>query len=201
LLKVGLTGGIGSGKSTAVDAFCVLGVPIIDADKISKKLVRTGQPTLNKIADTFGQSILLPNGELNRKALKEIIFSNPKSLLQLELILHPHIKLEIEKQIENLQNQPNPAPYCLVDIPLLVEKNYQSMFDRIVVIDCSEQQQIQRVQDRDNLDKSTIKKIMQSQACRLERKAAATDILDNSGTLESLNKQVKSLHKRFVSLA
>jgi len=201
LLKVGLTGGIGSGKSTAVDAFRALGVPIIDADQIAKDLVKKGQQTLNEIVNVFGKSILLSSGELNRKALKEIVFSKLDFLDQLEAILHPRIKAAIHQQIEVLKNQAVPAPYVIVDIPLLAEKDYQPIFDSIIVVDCSNEQQIERVIHRDKLDKKAINNIIQQQASRSERKKVATHILDNSKTIKYLNQQVKNLHSEFVSVS
>jgi dephospho-CoA kinase len=199
MLKVGLTGGIGSGKSTAVDAFRVLGVPIIDADQIAKDIVKKGQPALIKIAKTFGKDILLSSGELDRKALKQRIFSHSKSLTTLEAILHPYIKTTILQHIKTIESAVKPPPYVIVDIPLLVEKNYQSIFDHIIVVDCSAEQQIKRVIQRDGLDEEIIKKIMQKQVSRLQRKQAASHILDNSKDVDNLTQQVNQLHQYFVS--
>ena len=194
MLKVGLTGGIGSGKSTAVDAFRALGVPIIDADQIAKDLVKKDQQTLKDIVSTFGKNILLSSGELDRKALKKIIFSEPDLLAKLEAILHPHIKTEIQQQIKALENQTHSAPYVLVDIPLLVEKNYQTIFDSIVVVDCSVEQQIERTLERDQLDKKIILNIIDQQASRTQRIKVATHILDNSKNTPYLIQQVDKLH-------
>ena len=173
MLKVGLTGGIGCGKSTAVDAFRVLGIPIIDADQISKELVRPRQPALIKIVAAFGEKILQEKGELNRSLLKTIVFSDDSALELLENILHPLIKNEITKKIQILEAQvttqlSTQAPYVIVDVPLLLEKSYQKIFDRIIVIDCFPEQQIERVIKRDTLNEKTIKKIMRNQASRKE---------------------------------
>jgi dephospho-CoA kinase len=197
MLKVGLTGGIGCGKSTAVDAFRVLGVPIIDADKISKDLVLKGSDALSEIAMIFGDDLLLENGELNRPLLKKLIFSDSNALEKLEAILHPRIKAEITRQISNIKNQ----AYIIVDIPLLVEKNYQEMFDQIIVVDCLPEQQVERVAKRDELSSSDIEKIMQNQASREERNKAATLILDNSMDKESLLSQINRLHTGLVALS
>ncbi|MEE9309510.1 MAG: dephospho-CoA kinase [Cocleimonas sp.] len=197
MLKVGLTGGIGCGKSTAVDAFRVLGVPIVDADLIAKQMVEKGSDALLEIAKHFGGELLLENGQLNRPLLKKTIFSNPEALDELEKILHPRIKAEIHSQISDIKNQ----EYVIVDIPLLVEKNYQDMFDQIIVVDCLPEQQIQRVSLRDDLSDSDITKIMHNQASRDERNQAATDILDNSKNKEYLLSQIKRLHSGLVALS
>lgn len=193
MLKVGLTGGIGCGKSTAVDAFRDLGAKIIDADYISKDLVKAGSPVLEKIVEKFGEDILLVDGGLNRKRLKEIIFHDEKRLDDLEAIIHPKVKAEIIRQISVLKNE----PYIIIDIPLLVEKGYIDMFDRIIVVDCLPEQQILRVNKRDNIDETVTKSIMERQVSRDVRLKAATDIIDNLGDIESLKKQVKELHNQF----
>jgi len=196
LLKIGLTGGIGCGKSTAVDAFRALGADIIDADKISKDLVKTGNPVLAEIVRVFDKSILLPNGDLNRDKLKEIVFSDAQALQKLEVIIHPGIRAEINHQIAVLSD----SAYVIVDIPLLLEKNYSELFDRIVIVDCLPEQQIKRVIQRDELDVVTIKSIIKTQVSRETRLIAATDVLDNSGNINTLKDQVKNLHKDFLTL-
>lgn len=197
MLKVGLTGGIGCGKSTAVDAFRTLGIPIVDADQISKDMVKQGSEALKEIAKVFGNDLLLKNGELNRALLKQKIFSDLAELKKLEKILHPRIKAEIQNQISAIKNQ----TYVIVDIPLLVEKKYDSMFERIVVIDCLPEQQIKRVTVRDTLDQSSIEKIMQNQASRAQRKHVATDIIDNTQDKKNLILQINRLHKELVALS
>ncbi len=197
MLKVGLTGGIGCGKSTAVDAFRVLGVPIVDADQISKEMVKKGSEALEEITTIFGNDLLLETGELNRSRLKQKIFTDPKALEKLEAILHPRIKVEIKNQISEIKNQ----DYAIVDIPLLVEKNYLEMFDHIIVVDCLPEQQIQRVTKRDSLSDSDIKKIMQNQASREERNQVATHILDNTKDKETLLSQINRLHRELVALS
>ncbi|HIP94863.1 MAG TPA: dephospho-CoA kinase [Leucothrix sp.] len=196
LLKIGLTGGIGCGKSTAVDAFRALGADIIDADKISKDLVKTGNPVLAEIVRVFDKSILLPNGDLNRDKLKEIVFSDAQALQKLEVIIHPEIRAEINHQIAVLSD----SAYVIVDIPLLLEKNYSELFDRIVIVDCLPEQQIKRVIQRDELDVVTIKSIIKTQVSRKTRLIAATDVLDNSGNINTLKDQVENLHKDFLTL-
>lgn len=195
MLKVGLTGGIGCGKSTAVDAFRILGAPIVDADQIAKDLVKAGSPALIKINTIFGEDILFANGELNRTRLKEIVFTDSQALEKLEAIIHPGVRAEINKQIKEL----SAFPYVIIDIPLLVEKNYSKMFHRIIVVDCLLEQQISRVRKRDKLDESAIKAIISKQASRHKRLHKATDILDNVDCINSLNEQVKKLHADFLT--
>lgn len=194
MLKVGLTGGIGCGKSTAADAFRLLGVPIIDADQITKDIVKPGCKALEDIVHAFGDVILLDNGELNRGLLKQKVLSDPKLLERLEAILHPRIRAEINTQIATLTEE----PYVIVDIPLLVEKNYQPMFDRIVVVDCLPEQQIDRVNTRDNMSEANIKKVIQIQVNPEKRLKFATDILDNTGDVDTLHAQIKNLHKNLL---
>lgn len=201
MLRVGLTGGIGCGKSTAVDAFRVLGVSIVDADQISKEMVKQGSEALDEISKTLGTDLLLENGELNRPLLKQKIFSSPQTLEQLEAILHPRIKAEIENQISAINARNDSNDYVIVDIPLLVEKNYQDMFDQIIVVDCFPEQQIQRVSLRDELSDSDIKRIIQNQASRTERNKVATEILDNTGDKETLLSQINRLHETLVALS
>jgi len=197
LLKVGLTGGIGCGKSTAVDAFRVLGVPIVDADQIAKDMVNQGSEALSEIATIFGNDLLLESGELNRPLLKQVIFSDSNALEKLEAILHPRIKAEITRQISILKNQ----AYVIVDIPLLVEKNYQEMFDQIIVVDCLPEQQVQRVLLRDQLSDSDVMRIMQNQASREKRNKAATMILDNTLDKETLLSQINRMHSELLALS
>jgi len=200
MLIIGLTGGIGSGKSTAVDAFRVLGIPIIDADKIAKDMVETGSKALDELADHFGEKVLTDSGALDRQQLKNIIFEDESALQKVEDILHPRIKQEIQDQISETTDTSS-ADYLIVDIPLLVEKNYQEMFDKIIVVDTLPEQQIQRVSKRDNLSSSQIQNILNAQASREERIKHATHILDNSETPDYLQEQIISLHKNFLGLS
>ena len=198
---------MGCGKSTAVDAFRVLGAPIIDADQISKELVKPGQEAFEAIIVQFGDEFLLEKGKneseqkagLNRALLKEKVFADASLLKQLENILHPRIKAEIKKQIALLAAD-GKQPYVVVDVPLLFEKGYEDMFDRIIVVDCLPEQQVKRVVQRDALDKQTIKRIMRKQSSRNDRLKNATDILDNSKNKDHLVAQIKRLHSKFLTL-
>jgi len=196
MLKVGLTGGIGSGKSTVAKTLQSKGVTLADADQIAREVVAPGEPALIKITQTFGSEILLQDGSLNRAELKRKIFSDPTAKEQLESILHPSIRQRLLQRVEQAAD----TPYVLADIPLLVENHYVDYFDRVVVVDCTEEQQIARVKSRDELNETQIKKIMLSQASRQTRLAAATDIIDNTGDLKSLQSQIEKLHETLLSL-
>jgi len=205
LLKVGLTGGIGCGKSTAVDAFRELGVLIVDADQVARDVVEPGTKALAEIAELFGKDILLADGALDRAKLKGIIFAPTKdaetALANLEKITHPIIRDEIESRMVWADTQKTDYSYLLIDIPLLVEKQYESLFDRVVVVDCLVQQQLDRVKNRDGMDEETIIKIIEQQATREQRLEVATDILDNSQDIDYLLSQIKQLHQEFLSLS
>lgn len=201
MLKVGLTGGIGCGKSTAVNAFRALGVAIIDADQIAKDLVQPGQISLVEIAAKLGEEFLLKDGSLNRPLLKEKVFSNPELLERLEAILHPRVKAEINRQFMSLAALPEGSPYIIADVPLLYEKGYEALFDRIIVVDCLPEQQIARVKSRDGMDGKTINRIMKTQACREDRLGIATDVLDNTKNKDTLLEQINALHLEFLALA
>ena len=196
MLKIGLTGGIGSGKSTVTQIFSELKAPIIDADIIAYELVGPGKPALKAIIDHFGQQILTNQNALNRKKLKEIIFSNPEQKKQLEQILHPLVFAEMESQIKQLS-----GPYCILSIPLLLETQMEDFVDRILVIDCPVELQLERVKNRDQLSEDRIKAIIASQATKEQRLQAAEDVIDNSTDAQALAEQVKKLHNLYLSLA
>ena len=196
MLKVGLTGGIGSGKSTVAKTLQKKGVTLVDADQIAREVVAPGENAHEKITELFSPAILLPDGSLNRAALKQRIFSDPTAKKQLENVLHPSIRQRILQRIEEATE----TPYVLADIPLLVENNYVDYFDRVIVVDCTEEQQIERVSARDNLSVEQIKRILNSQANRQTRLAAATDIIDNTSDLISLKSQIEKLHETLISL-
>jgi len=196
-LRVGLTGGIGSGKSSVCKLFADLGVPIIDADQIAHELVRPGQPALQAIIETFGEEIVTDyKGNLDRKRLRELIFRDSDSRKKLENILHPLVYDEIEDQLTKIT-----SPYCIICIPLLIETRAINKVDRVLVIDIPEALQIQRACQRDNMDIEDIQKIIRAQTSRDIRLNAADDIIRNDGNLTSLHKQVKDLHKCYTKTA
>ena len=199
MIKVGLTGGIGCGKSTVSKVFTSKGITIIDADKIAHRIVTPESKALREIIAIFGENILQKDGMLDRTALKKQVFSDAKKLLQLEAILHPKIYCAIKDQLEKSTPFPTASAYVMADIPLLIEKNYMDLFDHIVVVDCLPEQQIQRVQQRDNLDIAIIQAIINKQVSREKRLKQATHILDNSGDKEQLLLQINALHEEFIS--
>ncbi len=196
MLKVGLTGGIGCGKSTVAKIFADLNIPVLDADQIAHRLVEKGQPALARIQQEFGASILSPDGSLNRPHLREIVFSDLTQKQKLESILHPLIYKTIQAALEQLA-----APYCIVSIPLLFETDMTRLVDRILVIDCPVETQIERVKIRDNLTIERIQSIVDNQVSRAYRIAKADDLIDNSTADYRLAEQVKKLHNLYLSLS
>jgi dephospho-CoA kinase len=190
---IGLTGGIASGKSAAADHFATLGVPIIDADIIARELVEPGKPALDKICQRFGNNILLETGELNRTAMREIIFNDEQARHDLESILHPLIRGTIAERIAALDDC-----YCIVVIPLLTESGNWEILDHKLVIDCPESLQLQRLQNRDHLDLEQATHIINTQASREQRKSIADDIIDNSHDLTHLKSAVEQLHEKYL---
>ncbi len=193
-LKIGLTGGIGSGKTTVCQLFADYSIPIIDADIIARQLVEPGQPALDKIIKQFGPEILSDDA-LDRKKLGRIIFADPDKKKQLESILHPAIHQQLKQQAALQQ-----SPYCILAIPLLLETSMENLVDRILVIDCPVELQRERVKQRDGLDDEQIDRIISSQISREERLHHADDIIDNSKSSIELAEQVKNLHNLYLSL-
>ncbi len=200
MLKIGLTGGIGCGKSTVTQSFAEKGITIIDADKIAREVVAVGTTALKEIITIFGSNVLQQDGSLDRTRLKKQIFSNKKKLVQLEAIVHPRIYHSIENKLKQSEAMADFTAYIIVDIPLLIEKNYIDLFDKIIVVDCLPKQQIQRVQQRDNMDISIIQSIINKQISRTERLKHASYILDNSGSKENLLLKINQLHQHLLRL-
>jgi dephospho-CoA kinase len=192
---IGLTGGIGSGKSTVADLFAQYGTPIIDADQIARELVEPGQPALQRIVQTFGEEILNGNGALDRKKLRDVVFSDSKQRKQLEAILHPLIRENMLDRLDSLN-----APYAILVIPLLVDTGNWEMMDRILVVDTEEELQIERVTQRDHVSQEHTETIIDNQVSRQERLAAADDVIENISSIEDLQIQVKRLHEFYLSL-
>jgi len=199
MLRVALTGGIASGKSTVAELFSELEVPVIDSDVLAREAVAPGTPGLKALADHFGKNILQTDGSLDREVLRKIIFSDAKERKFVEETLHPAIR-ELSDQQSQLHHQ-NGKTYCLFDIPLLVETKQQHRYERVLVVDVSEEIQATRVIARDNTTEEEAMKIINSQASRIERLNAATDILFNDVMLNALADEVGFLDYKFKSIA
>jgi dephospho-CoA kinase len=195
-LRIGLTGGIASGKSTVARRFMELGVPVIDADAAARAVVAPGKPGLAAVTDRFGARVLAENGELDRRALRDLIFEDPGLRRDLETILHPLIRADMEQSAESAV-----GPYVVLDIPLLVEGGSSDRVDRILVVDVDETTQLQRVMARDGCTEQQARAILASQASRSARLAAADDVLLNTGTVTDLRQAVDHLHERYLRLA
>jgi dephospho-CoA kinase len=195
-LIIGLTGGIGSGKSEASKRFTERGILVVDADVVAREVVKPGEPALQEIATHFGPDILDADGNLNRAKLREVIFSNPTEKHWLESLLHPIINAEIRRQLAGTT-----SPYSILASPLLLETRQFQLVDRILVVDASEQHQLERASKRDKNNEAQIKAIMQTQLSRQERCARATDIIQNHGSIDELDVQVEKLHQFYLELA
>ena len=196
MLIVGLTGGIGSGKTTVSDAFARLGVPVVDTDILARELVARGQPALNAIIERFGPEYLDESGNLNRTELRKRIFADPIARQHLEAILHPLIRGELHRRLMSLD-----AIYCIVVVPLLLETGMTDVVNRVLVVDIPETLQLSRVISRDSVDETQARRTLAAQAKRNERLAIADDIIDNSGDLIDLDQQITTLHHRYQALA
>lgn len=195
MMVVGLTGGIGSGKSAVANFFAQRGVPIIDADRIARELVEPGQAALAQITQAFGADLLDSAGQLDRAALRKTIFSDATKRRQLEAILHPRIRATLKDRINQLQ-----ARYCIIVIPLLLETGQQDLVDRILVVDAAPETQCQRAQQRDGVSEAEIQAILRTQLPRAQRLNQADDIISNDASLNDLDNQVKILHERYLTL-
>jgi dephospho-CoA kinase len=195
-LRVGLTGGIGSGKSEVSRYFRTLGVPVIDTDVIAREVVEPGQPALAEIASRFGSEILDRNGRLDRARLRECVFADPVQRRALEGILHPRIR---QRAIETAAQ--SDAPYCILVIPLLLETGDDYPLDRILVVDTPVEQQYRRVALRDGLADREINAILAAQTSRAQRLAAADDVLVNDSDIPTLHKNIGILHQTYQRLA
>lgn len=193
---VGLTGGIGSGKTAVSNRFAKLGVGIVDADVIAREVVEPGTDALAKIAAHFGQHLIQSDGQLDRAALRQTIFSNADAKQWLESLLHPLIANETARQLAAVQSS-----YAMYVSPLLVEGNQQGFCQRLVVVDVPESVQLERTMKRDSNEQAQVERIIASQASREARLAAASDVIDNNADFAELDKQISQLHQQFLDLA
>jgi dephospho-CoA kinase len=196
VFRVGLTGGIASGKSTVAKFFSALGVPIIDTDQVAREVVEPGQPPLERLVERFGRTILTPDGHLDRPKLREIVFSDPRARADLEALTHPAIGTAVEAW-----SAAAGGPYQVLILPLLVEKNLGSHVDRVLVVDCGEELQIRRLQARDGSTVEQARAILNAQTSRTARLKAAHDVIQNEGDLSGVRDQVSALHARYMELA
>jgi dephospho-CoA kinase len=197
-LIVGLTGGIGSGKTTVADLFARRGAALVDTDAIAHELTGPLGAAMAAIAAAFGAAVLRPDGGLDRAAMRAVVFSDRSARMRLEAILHPLIRQQSEARCEAAAN----APYVVLVVPLLVETgSYRQRADRVLVVDCDESVQISRVMARSGLAAEDVRAIMATQASRAERLAVADDVVLNESGLEALLSQVEELHQRYLDLA
>jgi dephospho-CoA kinase len=192
-LIVGVTGGIGSGKSAVTRQFETLGITVVDADLVARVIVEPGMPALSAIADHFGDDIIQPDGNLDRAELRARVFSDDAERLWLEQLTHPLIGQEILDQISTSK-----SPYTILSSPLLLETSQKDLVDCVIVVDVPESVQLERTMARDNNDQAQVERIMAAQMQRETRLQRADKVIDNSGTLETLASEVNKLHKEFI---
>jgi dephospho-CoA kinase len=196
MLIIGLTGGIGSGKSTVAEYFAQLRIPVIDADRLAREMVVPGSPAVREIADVFGPDVILADGNLDRILMRKRVFIDPEQRRRLEAILHPRIYAEMRRRAQALH-----ADYCILVIPLLLETGGTALVDRVLVVDAPEALQRERARSRDGMSDDILEAILRSQLSRAERLRAADDVIVNDGDLGHLQRQVAALHHRYLDLA
>ena len=196
MLVVGLTGGIGSGKSAVEAIFASLGVPVLDADRIARELVQPGSEGLAAVVTELGDGILGPGRDLDRQRMRQRIFQDPWVRERLEAILHPRIKAEMLRRLSELA-----ADYAVLMVPLLIESGQTDLVDRVLVVDVPEASQIERASRRDGVSTEQVRAILRVQCTRQERLRVADDVLDNSTDLKRLAKKVEQLHRRYLAQA
>ena len=196
VFRVALTGGIASGKSTVADMFGELGAVLIDTDIIAREVVQPGTRGLQDIVDAFGPGLLDTDGMLDRPAMRRLVFADDARRKQLEAILHPIIRQEAQRQM-----QTRGGPYQIVIVPLLVESPLKDLVDRIVVVDCSEEIQLERLLARDSGTNDQARRMIAAQAGREERLALADDVIENDADIDDTRGQVAALHARYLTLA
>ncbi len=199
MLKIGLTGGIGSGKTTVSDLFANLGVPIIDTDVIAHELV-DDKHVLNKIIGIFGNKTLDKNKKLNRKILSQLIFNKIKDKQKLEDILHPAIRTVVNEKIHQLATSSSAPPYIIIVIPLLIETNFSRIINRTLAVMANEENRITRIKQRDNRNMDEIRAIISTQATDQQRLDVADDIIENNKDIKELDLQIQALHKKYIAI-
>jgi dephospho-CoA kinase len=195
-LRIGLTGGIASGKTNVANFFADLGIPVIDTDVIARDVVAKGAPALAQIRADFGDAVFNDDGVLDRKAMRKLVFSDDSKRRQLEAILHPRIREAAVVQVQAVTD-----PYMIIVVPLLVESPMKALMDRVLVVDCSEDVQFKRLLARDTEDEAQARRMIAAQASRDERCAIADDVLLNDTDLDETRRQVDALHHRYLELS
>jgi dephospho-CoA kinase len=196
VLRIGLTGGIASGKTTVARLFAALGVPVIDADELAREVVAPGSPLLTRIAERFGRELIRADGQLDRRALRHLVFADPRARADLEALTHPAIFAALEQRSSKER-----GPYQILVLPLLVEKRDERRVDRVLVVDCAELLQTRRLQARDGSTQEEANAMLAAQAMRAERLQAADDVISNEGDLQALRAQVEALHAKYLELS
>ena len=194
--RLGLTGGIASGKSTVAAEFAALGVPVIDLDDVAREVVAPGTPLLEAVLARFGAHLRTPGGGLDRRALRELVFADPAARADLEALLHPAIRARAEQLV-----QAAGGPYQVIVEPLLAERGSAGRYQRVLLVDCDEALQRERLARRDGSSEATIGGLLAAQATRAERRAVAHDVLENTGSQAQLAAAVRALHERYLGLA
>ena len=196
-LVVGLTGGIGSGKSAAADAFARLGATVVDTDAIAHELTAPGGAAIAEVARQFGKAFVDASGAMDRKRMRDLVFNDAEEKQRLEALLHPMIRAESQRRVAAAA-----GPYVVLVVPLLIESaGYRERVGRVLVVDCPEALQLARVRQRSGLSDVEVKRVIASQIQRERRLAAADDVIDNSGTIAALQQQVRRLHDKYLALA
>jgi dephospho-CoA kinase len=197
MLRIGLTGGIASGKSAASDCFASLGVPVIDTDLISRELVQPDTEGLQEVIENFGDGVLDETGKLDRARLRAIVFASDDKRQLLEDILHPAIRNRVEELVAEITQ----APYVIIVIPLLFETRYPIPVDRVLLVDVNEDLQLERLIQRDNLNREQARAMLRAQTTRQQRLKNADDIIRNNGSIEELHAQLRTLHHDYLVMA
>jgi len=196
VFRVGLTGGIASGKTTVAAMLAELGAGIVDTDEIAREVVAAGEPGLAAIVEAFGDELLLESGELNRSVMRSLVFNDPAARRKLEAILHPLIRARTLSQVETLE-----APYAVIVVPLLVETDFAALVDRVLVVDCPLELQLERLIKRDGVSAAEAEATVAAQADRDARREQADDIIDSSEPLEVTHERLVALHEDYLRQA
>lgn len=195
MYRVGLTGGIASGKTAVADIFDSLGAGIVDTDRVAREVVAPGQPGLEAVRGEFGGGVIRASGKLDRRALRKVVFADPQARRRLESLLHPLIRARTMEQLEQVR-----APYAVAVVPLLVETGFGELVDRVAVVDCPRAIRLERLRIRDGMDREQAESMLNAQVDRQTRLAAADDVIDNGGSRSSTRRQVQRLHALYVRM-